>query len=77
MIIIGSLVAITAMLIVTLFQMGIIPHLPDPPGAVFNSDKVNSSEQAYRFGLPDGTLVVLSLAATIILAAFGGIERAQ
>ncbi len=57
--------------------MGIIQHLPDLPGKIFNSDQVNSSDQAYKFGVPDGTFVIVSLAVTVVLAAFGGIDRAE
>ncbi len=61
----------------TLLQMGVLKHLPDPPLKSFNSDKVNSSYDAYRFGVPDGTLGVLSFAGNLPLLAFGGANRAQ
>jgi len=59
----------------TLFQTGIIKHLPDPPLPSFDADKVNSSHLAYRLGAPDGPLAVLDFAANLPLAAFGGIRR--
>ena len=68
--------AMGVMMPIVLFQTGLIEHLPDVPGALFNSDKVNSSDQAYRFGVPDGTLVIASLAVTVVLAAFGSSDRA-
>jgi uncharacterized membrane protein len=71
-----SLVGIAAMTAVTLFQTGVIKHLPDPPIDGFNSDKVNSSDTAYALGVPDGALSLASLAANIPLAAFGGENRA-
>jgi uncharacterized membrane protein len=37
----------------------------------------NSSDTAYRFGLPDGTVSLASLALNIPIAAFGGAERAR
>jgi hypothetical protein len=35
--------------------MGLVKHLPDPPLPGFDSDRVNSSDTAYKFGAPDGT----------------------
>jgi uncharacterized membrane protein len=72
-----SLVGMAAMTAVTLFQTGVLKHLPDPPIAGFNSDKVNSSDTAYALGVPDGALSLASLAANIPLAAFGGENRAS
>jgi len=71
-----SLLGIGAMTAVSLFQTGIVKHLPDPPIDGFDSDKVNSSDTAYALGIPDGTLSLASLAANIPLSAFGGENRA-
>lgn len=71
-----SLLGMGAMAAVTLFQTGVISHLPDPPLEDFDSDKVNSSDTAYALGVPDGALSLASLAANIPLAAFGGADRA-
>ncbi|MDQ6788484.1 MAG: vitamin K epoxide reductase family protein [Acidobacteriota bacterium] len=72
-----SLVGVAAMTAVSLFQTGIIKHLPDPPIDGFDSDKVNSSDTAYALGVPDGTLSLASLAANVPIAAFGGENRAS
>ncbi len=72
-----SLLGMGAMTAVSLFQTGIIKHLPNPPIDCFDSDKVNSSETAYALGVPDGALSLASLAANIPLAAFGGENRAE
>lgn len=72
-----SLVGMSAMTAVSLLQLGIIKHLPDPPIEGFNSDKVNLSETAFQFGVPDGVLSLVSLAANIPLAAYGGSKRAR
>lgn len=72
-----SLFGIGAMTAVSLFQTGIVRHLPDPPIDSFDSDKVNSSDTAYALGVPDGTLSLASLAANIPIAAFGGANRAE
>ena len=72
-----SLLGMGAMTAVSLFQTGIIKHLPDPPLNGFDSDKVNSSDTAYAPGVPDGTISLASLAANIPTAAFGGENRAE
>jgi uncharacterized membrane protein len=72
-----SLLGMSAMTAVSLFQTGIIKHLPDPPIEDFDSDKVNSSDTAYALGVPDGALSLASLAANIPLAAYGGENRAE
>lgn len=72
-----SFLGMAAMGAVTLLQTGIVKHLPDPPLDSFHSDKVNSSEDAYQFGTPDGTLALATLAANLPIAAFGGQDRAR
>jgi len=61
--------------IISLYQLGVIRHLPDPPGRVFESDKVNASPKAFATGVPDGTLGALLYAATMVLAAAGGTRK--
>lgn len=75
-IILVTFLGIAMMGIVSLFQVGAVRSLPDPPIAGFDSNKVNSSDTAYRLGLPDGTLGVLTLAMNLPLAAVGGVARA-
>lgn len=58
--------------VISLYQTGVIRHLPDPPGRIFDSDCVNASRKAYRLGVPDGPLGALLQAATLTLAAAGG-----
>ena len=76
-VIVASLAGSASMAAVTLLQTGIIKHLPDPPFGNFDSDRVNSSDTAYRFGLPDGSISLASLALNIPIAAFGGVERVR
>src|SRR5919106_1527778 len=76
-VIVASLGGIASMTEVTLLQTGMIKHLPDPPVGNFDSDRVNSSDTAYRFGLPDGPISLASLALNIPIAAFGGAARAR
>lgn len=65
--------------LVTLYQTGIINHLPDPPGqTLFDADRVDASNYAYsRFNSPDGPIMVLTYAITAWLAAAGGLDRAR
>jgi hypothetical protein len=64
-----SLLGMASMAAVTLLQTGIVKHLPDPPFGNVDSDRVNSSDTAYRFGLPDGPVSLASLALNIPIAA--------
>ncbi|KYC37256.1 vitamin K epoxide reductase [Scytonema hofmannii PCC 7110] len=64
--------------IVSLYQTGIVKHLPDPPVPVFDADRVDASDYAYsRFNSPDGPIMVLNYAITGWLAAAGGLDRAR
>lgn len=76
-IVIASLAGMGSMAAVTLLQTGVVKHLPDPPLAGFDSDKVNSSRTAYALGTPDGTLSLAGLAMNVPLAGFGGVSRAE
>ncbi len=72
-----SLVGIAAIGIVSLLQMGIVKHLPDPPVKKphFDSDKVNSTKEAYSYGMPDGPLTIAAHATSIAIAAAGPPHR--
>lgn len=61
--------------IISLYQLGVIRHLPDPRWRVFDSDKVNASSKAYALGVPDGPLGLGLYALTLILAGAGGSRR--
>jgi uncharacterized membrane protein len=61
--------------IISLYQIGVIRHLPDPPGKLFHSDKVNASAKAYAMGLPDGTAGAGLYALILMLASAGGTRR--
>ncbi|HEX8330029.1 MAG TPA: vitamin K epoxide reductase family protein [Hymenobacter sp.] len=64
--------------IVSLYQTGIINHLPDPPPhGLFDADKVDASTYAYkRLATPDALLMVVSYGLTAALAGAGGANRA-
>jgi len=73
-----SLVAIGSMGLITLYQTGIIKHLPEPPLPHLDADKVDASAEAYsRFSTPDAILAIGSYTMTMGLAAMGTQDRAQ
>lgn len=73
-----SLTAAGSMGLISLYQMGVIEHLPEPPLPFLDADKVDASEEAYAyFSAPDGVLGLASYAATAVLAAIGGPDRAR
>ncbi|MDP9311217.1 MAG: vitamin K epoxide reductase [Chloroflexota bacterium] len=73
-----SLVSVASMGIITLYQVGLIEHLPEPPLPYLNADKVDASAEAYeKLSVPDATLGLLSYSVTITLAAMGGKDRAR
>lgn len=53
---------------ISLYQLGVIRHLPDPPGSLFDSDKINSSKDAQIAGIPDGVVSLVAYSATVALA---------
>lgn len=61
--------------IISLYQTGIIRHLPDPPYRIFDSDKINASGEAYQFGAPDGPISAVAYATSMVLASAGGSEK--
>jgi uncharacterized membrane protein len=61
--------------IICLHQLGVIRHLPDPPGRVFDSDEVTTSRRAFATGIADGALGALLSATMLVLAAAGGRRR--
>lgn len=63
--------------VVTAYQVGLVRHLPDPPGP-FDADRVDASDYAYLRGhCPDGPLMVLTYALTALAAGAGGQDRAE
>src|SRR5579884_2951561 len=64
-----SLFSAGIMGVIGLYQIGVLKRLPDPPG--FHSERVVGSAEAYRFGVPDGFLGVISYGITAGLAAAG------
>ncbi|HEY2854941.1 MAG TPA: vitamin K epoxide reductase family protein [Gemmatimonadaceae bacterium] len=63
--------------IVSLRQLDVIRHLPDPPLRSFHADLVTTSPQSFVFGIPDAPLALASLALNIPIALAGGHARAE
>ena len=59
--------ALACLVPVALHQTGVLGHLPDPPGALFDSDKITGSKDAHPLGIPDGLLGLASFGTTMAL----------
>lgn len=71
-----SLVASGAMATISLYQTGIIRHLPEPPLPHLNADQVDALGEAYAIlETPDAVLGLLSYSVTACLAAASGEDR--
>ena len=60
-------VAIGCLLPVAAHQLGVVRHLPDPPGAVWDSDEITGSKMAHPLGVPDALLGLGSYGLTLAL----------
>jgi uncharacterized membrane protein len=63
-----STIGIVDFIPISLYQLGIIRHMPDFPAKIFDSDYVNASKEAQIAGLPDGPLSLLMYAANLVCA---------
>jgi hypothetical protein len=73
-----SLVTLSSLGLVALYQLGILKRLPEPPVPGLDAEKVNGSIEAYQtLATPDAVLGLGSYAMTLGLAAMGGRDRAQ
>jgi uncharacterized membrane protein len=59
--------AIFSSLPVAVRQIGLIKYLPDPPGGIFDSDRITTSRMAHPFGVPDALLGLGSYGITLEL----------
>jgi len=58
--------------------MGLVKHLPEPPIAILDADKVDASGEAYQYlKTPDAALGLASYAITLVLAGMGSGGRAE
>ncbi len=60
-------VALATLVPVALYQTGVLSQLPDPPGALFDSERITTSQAAHPFGIPDALLGLGSFGATLAL----------
>jgi uncharacterized membrane protein len=60
-------VALATLVPVLLHQVGVVEHLPDPPGEWFASDKITESKAAHPLGIPDAALGLASYGVTMAL----------
>jgi uncharacterized membrane protein len=58
---------IATLIPVALYQTGVLRSLPDPPSALFDSERITTSKAAHHFGIPDGLLGLASFGATLAL----------
>lgn len=73
-----SLVAAGSMALISLYQTGIIKHLPEPPLPYFDADKVDAAPEAYSmFSTPDAAIGLGNYAATLALAVMGSQDRSE
>lgn len=64
--------------VISLYQMGVIGHLPEPPLPRLDADKVDASADAYSYlSTPDAVLGFASYAGTMVLASMGAPDRAR
>jgi uncharacterized membrane protein len=61
--------------VISLFQLGYIKKMPDLPGKLFDSEKVNSSKEAVLLGIPDGVISLGMYAATMFLATLASNKK--
>lgn len=72
-----SLLGASAMALVALRQTGVVGPLPDLPIEGFDTERLNTSDIAYQFGVPDAALATASFTANVPIAALGGEGRTE
>ena len=73
-----TLLASGAYAVVAAYQYGLVRHLPEPPLAVLDADRVDASGEAYALGhTPDTALALASAAGTLALVGMGASDRAR
>jgi hypothetical protein len=71
-----SLLSIGCMALISLYQSGVIRHIPEPPLPGLDADRVDASDEAYsRMQVGDAFIGMGSYAVTAGLAAMGGARR--
>jgi uncharacterized membrane protein len=73
-----TLVSLGSMGVLSLYQMGLVKNVPEPPLPFFSAERVDGSAQGYSIlQTPDSVLGIGSYAATLGLIAMGGKDRAR
>lgn len=71
-----ALTAAGSMGLISLYQVGLIRHIPEPPIPGLDADKVDASGEAYeKLDSPDALIGLTSYGATALLASSGGPRR--
>ncbi len=77
-IILTSFISALCMMVVAVYQTGIVRHLIEPPLRLFNADRVDAAPEAYsrmHLPMPDAFVGLVSYAITAALASLGGATR--
>lgn len=61
----ATIAAILTLLPVAAHQLGLVDHLPDPPGTFFASDAITESKAAHTLGVPDALIGLGSYGVTL------------
>ena len=69
---VGCSLALGALVPVALYQSDLMDQLPDPPGRIFDSERITSSKTAHPFGIPDSYLGLASYGTTLGLVLLAG-----
>lgn len=69
--------AATDAVVVALRQVGIIRRLPEPPGRVWDTNRVVTAPVAYALGVPDAPIAAVAYGAMIGFAARLGARHAR
>ncbi len=64
-----ALAAAGSMGLISLYQLGIIKHLPDPPLPGFDSDKVDAAAEAYSWFQTSRSFIVIRFFLPVQLSA--------
>jgi hypothetical protein len=73
-----TVVGMTSLAVISLYQIGFLKRLPEPPLAGLDSEKVNGSAEAFEIlNTPDAVLGLGSYAVTLGLETFGGTNRSR
>ncbi|MGI4828783.1 MAG: vitamin K epoxide reductase family protein [Janthinobacterium lividum] len=64
---VGCGTALATLVAVALFQSELIDSLPDPPGEIFDSERITLSKMAHPAGVPDSYLGLASYGTTFTL----------